>query len=108
MRVPSDRIILERLDWLERAMDGLTLLLGEDTLPVNAQIKRCTDPLKYLLTIPLGVPIPQGSRHPFRRYLRSWGYLRNCDMPRINIMNHCIQAEILIKHRHWKHDDLDD
>lgn len=104
----SDRVIRERLDWLERAVDGLRFLLGPGSLPADVKIKRCVDPLKYLMTIPLGAPIPQRSRMPFRDYLRSWGHIRNCDMPRIIISDHCVRAEILVKHRHWTRDGLDD
>ena len=99
--------MLERLDWLEEAMKGLKFLLGDEAFPANPQIRRCTDPLKYLLTIPLSQPLPKRSRQPFRRYLRAWGYIRNCDMPRININDRAITAEILIKHRHWKEDSLE-
>ena len=90
-----------RLEWIEELRLGLLRALGEDQMNPNIQVFPSVDPLMVIMKISLNFPLPKGSRESFREYVRAVATKSNCEIPIIHIKDRTIQAEILIKHRHW-------
>lgn len=94
-------LLRERLVWVDNMRRGLMLVLGDDVMD-TVHVHPSTDPLKAIFKIPLRESLTQASREPLRTYIRAWAETANCEVPRIDITDRYVQAEVLIKHRIWK------
>ena len=83
-------------------------IFGNDTMEEAFKVYSTVDPLNFILKIPLKSPISKGSREPLRLFIRWAAERYNCEVPRININKQRIQAEVLIKHRHWREGGIDE
>lgn len=98
----QDRIILERLAWLEDAFKLLRWAAGTELFPASVRVTKTVDPLKMLITIPLGSAVPKDGREPLRNILRCYAAMSDCELPRINIDKRAVHFEAFIKQRHEK------
>lgn len=103
MDVVSKRVIENRFTWVRPAKQGILRAVG-DPIIGRIVVRPTVDPLRYILKLELTRRIQKATRDPLRTYLRCWAEMEGCEVPIININDSCIQAEVLIQHRHWSRD----
>lgn len=99
----SQKIMKERLAWVERARRGLFDAL-EDSMHQQVRVYPTVDPLRFILKVTLNNPIAKASRAPLRQYLRCVAATSDCEIPSVNITDNWIQAEVLTQRRHVERD----
>lgn len=105
-KAEEDRI-RKRLSWIEDLRPTLLLAVGDDKMLPTLKVIPTADPLRFLLRIVLLRPLEKTTRSPLRSYLRAHARENGCALPTIRITDRVIQAELLIKHRHWEKDSLE-
>lgn len=99
----KQRILEKRFTWVKPAVQGMHRAIG-DPIVSEIIIRPTVDPIRLILKLRLSRKIHKGTRSPLRTYLRCWAEMEGCEVPIINITDRCIQAEVLIQHRHWERD----
>jgi hypothetical protein len=100
----NKKIIKKRFTWLEPARQGIIRAIGDPVIHEKMSILPTVDPIRLILKLRLTRKIGKATREPLRTYLRCWAEMEGCELPIININDNCIQAEVLIQHRHWERD----
>ena len=101
----KERLARKRLGWIEHARLGIISALGDDMVDSQFKAFPTVDPLRFILKIPLHLPIPKDARGPLRTYLRCWADEYKCDVGPIRITKRWIQAEVLTQERTWSRDE---
>lgn len=103
-RLVSDlELARTRLQWVEEFRGGLLRLLGDDVVHHTIRVVPSpTDPLKFMLRLPLLRTLDKPTRSAVRQYMRQLAERHNCELPRIEIGRSALRAEIFTKHRIWK------
>jgi len=104
MNLQDAKIARKRLEWVDHARAGILRAVGDDIVSTNFQVFPTVDPIKFILKIQLIRPLGKDTRKPLRKYIRCWAKEWDCDLPRIDIDNKKITAEVFTKRRHYRRD----
>lgn len=105
MTSAKEQLARQRLQWVEHARQGILAAVGDDVVHEQFKVYPTVDPLRFILKITLKIPLGKGTRTPLRNYLRLWAEEYSCELPRIDIQNNRVQAEILTQQRVWSRNE---
>jgi len=104
MTTSKKHLAKTRLQWVEHARLGILSAVGEDVVKPQFRVFSTVDPLRFILSINLTLPLAKNTRKPLRDYIRAWAEEFGCEVPVIDIQNSRVQAEVLTKERVWSRD----
>ena len=105
MNYSAQKMLKERLAWVEPARLGILSAIGEDMVHPQFKVYPTVDPLKVMLKIILLHPLSNKTRKHLRDYIRCRAESHGCDVPIINIHDRNIYAEVLLKTRVWNRNE---
>jgi hypothetical protein len=100
----EEHLARNRLQWVELARQGILAAVGGDVVHSRFKVFPTVDPLRFILTISLKLPLAKKTRKPLRDFIRAWAGEFDCEVPIIDIQNFRVQAEVLTKRRVWSRD----
>ena len=105
-KAKEDRI-RERLAWVDVVREGIIAAVGSDVIFHTFQVRPTTDPLKFIMRIPLLKPLAKETRQPLRVFIRQSAKGAGCVITKIYIGDREIRAEVSTKTRYWHKDSMD-
>ena len=100
----SQKMLKERLSWVEGARQGILRALDDEIVNPRFSVFPTVDPLRCILKITLKRPLAKATIPHLRRYLRCWAEQHGCELPIIRVNDGWVQAEVLTQQRVWSHD----